>query len=60
MKTELTDKEIRFLLEFTKEYPEAYNKVSNIIWKKFGIANATLDLLITYVVVHMEGQNNGT
>lgn len=60
LKTELNDKEICFLLEFAKEYPETYNKVSMIIWKKFGIANATLDLLCTYVVLHMEEQNNGT
>lgn len=41
---------IKYLLDYCCQVPELYNKVSTKLWVQFGIRNAELSLLCTYMV----------
>lgn len=44
------DSNIKYLLEYCYELPELYNKVATKLWIEFGIRNAELSLLCTYMI----------
>ena len=44
------DTNIKYLLEYCYELPELYNKVATKLWIQFGIRNAELCLLCTYMI----------
>lgn len=45
---------IKTLLEDTQGHEVEYNKISNILWNRFGIRGAEITLLITWVYIYME------
>lgn len=44
------DTNIKYLLNYCYSVPELYNKVSTKLWVEFGIRNAELSMLCTYMV----------
>lgn len=44
------DTNIKYLLDYCSNIPELYNKVATKLWVEFGIRNAELCLLCTYMV----------
>ena len=50
---------IHFLLDYCMDKPELYNDVSTRLWVQFGIQNAELTLLCTYIANEvMKGKTN--
>lgn len=45
---------MELLLEDMKGHEEEYNKISNILWNRFGIRGAEITLLVTWVYLYME------
>ena len=54
------DTNIKFLLEYCYELPELYNKVATKLWIQFGIRNAELALLCTYMINEWRKQDEHT
>ena len=52
----IDDKTAGILLKYCSKCPEYYNKVSNMIYKKFDIHSAELSLLITYIAKEIENE----
>lgn len=44
------DTNIKYLLNYCYDLPELYNDVSTKLWAEFGIQNAELSLLCTYMI----------
>ena len=41
---------IKFLLDEVSKYPELYNAIANDLWIQFGMQNAEITLLVTYMI----------
>ena len=41
---------IKFLLDEVSKYPELYNAIAKDLWIQFGMQNAEITLLVTYMI----------
>lgn len=51
MRESLIDEETGNLLKICSNYPELYNRVSNRLYKEFGLIGAELSLVCTWSVI---------
>ena len=57
-KTLLTDDHITFLLSYCSNVPELYNKISNMLYKNFSAAPASLALVCTFITNEISKEDN--
>lgn len=60
IKRTLNNDDMETLLKFCTAYPRIYNKMSNLLYKEFGVISAELSLLITWAqmqVIDVEVQD---
>ena len=41
--------QMQFLESYCQEYPELYNKVSNLLWINFGLSSAEITHVCTFI-----------